>query len=128
MKLTLLEVSAHPGQIAVTRIGTCSQGGVFFLDFSRPLRTERWFLVWNSHLGYPLALHVPVVHEGEVAGSRSIAVERSEPYFGELLRLWRSRHPTNRKPPTAHAEETQVADDFSLHFPMEGPARERTAA
>ena len=123
MALTLLEVAAYPGEIAATKIGTCNQGGVFLLDFSRPLATERWFMVWNFRFGYPLALHVPVVHESEAAGSRSIAVERTDPYFRELQRLWRSRHPGHRPHRTAHVEESRVAEDFELHFPMEEPAR-----
>lgn len=122
-RLTLLEVAAHPGDIAATKIGTCATGGVFLLDFSRPLVTERWFLVWNFRLGYPLALHVPVVHEGEAAGSRSVAVERTDPYFGELQRLWRSRHPKQKRLPTAPVEDSQVAKDFKLHFPADQAAR-----
>lgn len=119
--LLLLEVGTHPGEIAATKMGSCLEGGTFFLDFSRPLVTERWFVVWNFRWGYPLALHVPVIHEGEHTGWRSIVVERLDPYFGELQRLWRSRYPRGRQPPVKSTEEAQVDQDFKLQFPTDGP-------
>lgn len=123
MALTLLEVASHSGEIAATKIGTCSAGGVFLLDFSRPLKTERWCLVWNFRVGYAMALHVPVVHESEASGSRSIAVERADPYFAELKRLWHARHPRPRQSPVSRGDATKVAADFLHHFPRDATAR-----
>ena len=121
MALLLLEVAAHPGQIAATMIGRCTRGQTFLLDFGRPLRTERWLGVWNTRVGYLLALHVPVVVEREVAGTRSVAVERGDPYFAELQRLWRVRCSAPRPPPSGDVDAAQVAADFSLHFPLSAP-------
>ena len=121
MALTLLEVAAHPGEIAATKIGTSSGGGMFLLDFSRPLRTERWCLVWNFRLGYPMAVHVPVIHESETSGRLTVAVERADPYFGELQRLWNARHPRRRQSQLSPAEPSKVAEDFRRHFPLEEP-------
>jgi hypothetical protein len=116
MPLLLLETVSHPGEIAATRRRRSEEGRTFLLDFSRPLRTERWLLVWNFRLGYPMALHVPVVHEGERSGSRTIAVERSDPYFGELQRLWRERFPRPWRAPATWVSAEAVAQDFEFHF------------
>ena len=120
--LLLLEVADHPGEIAATKVGACSKGRTFLLDFSRPLKIERWFGVWNFRVGYPLALHVPVVHERESAGRRSVAIERGDPYFGELRRLWLSRYPKSRPAPLDIAAESILAEDFLHHFPAERSA------
>lgn len=119
MALLLLEVSQHPGEIAATKVGACTKGRSFLLDFSRPLRTERWLGVWNFRVGYPVALHVPVVHEREAAGTRFIAIERGDAYFAELQRLWRSRYPKAERQPAEIAEAAVIARDFELHFPQE---------
>ena len=119
MALLLLELDAHPGEIAATKIGTCVGGGTFFLDFSRPLAVERWLLVWNFRVGVPMALHVPVVHQGEVSGRLMVAVERGDPYFAELQRLWQTRHPAARPAPATPAAPAKVAQDFAHHFPAD---------
>jgi hypothetical protein len=116
MSLLLLEVASHPGEIAATRRRQAGEGRTFLLDFSRPLRLERWLLVWNFRVGVPMALHVPVVHEGEPAGTRTISVERGDPYFGELQRLWRERFPRTRSAPAVPASASTVAHDFEFHF------------
>ena len=121
MNLLLLEIGEHPGEIAATKIGACTKEGTFFLDFSRPLATERWFGVWNFRFGVPLALHVPVIHEGESVGLRSIAVERSDAYFGELQRLWRSRHPKATRKALRPVQKSKVDQDFQLQFPTDVP-------
>jgi hypothetical protein len=121
MPLLLLEVAAHPGEIAATQVGRCIRGQTFLLDFSRPLRAERWCGVWNKRFGYLMALHVPVVHEREAAGTRTITVDRGDPYFAELQRLWRERHPRHRPAPAGGIDAPDVAADFALHF-AEGTA------
>jgi hypothetical protein len=117
MPLLLLELGAHPGRIAATLSGSCLPEGAFFLDFSRPLRVERWLLVWNFRIGYPWALHVPLVHQGEAQGTRQIAIERADPYFAELKRLWQTRHPQPLPTPASAAEPARVASDYAAQFP-----------
>jgi len=63
MALQLSEVPDHPGLIAATKIGVFVTGGVFFLDFSRPLQPLwkpglliRWFRS-------PIGVLVPLVHD-----------------------------------------------------------------
>ncbi len=133
MPLLLMKLGAHPEEIAATQRGECLEGGAFFLDFTRPLRRERWFLVWNGRIGPVLALHVPVIHQGEAVGRRSIAVERADPYFRELQRLWATRHPARRGMPAVTIDEAQMAADFAAQFPDDaarwaGPGPEDEAA
>jgi predicted proteasome-type protease len=92
------------------------------------LAVERWLLVWNFRVGVPMALHVPVVHQGEMSGLLQVAVEKGDPYFAELQRLWRTRHPTTRSAPATATAPAKVAQDFALHFPSDAAARGHAAA
>lgn len=120
--LLLLQLGAHPEEIAATQVRTCRDDGAFFLDFSRPLQRLRWLGVWNTRVGYTMSLIVPVVHQGEHPGTRTIAVDRIDPYFRELQRLWRTRHPLVRPAPAVTVPQTQVDDDFAAQFPRERSA------
>ncbi len=117
MPLLLIQLGAHPQEIAATKRADCLEGGAFFLDFTRPLRRERWCLAWNERIGPVWALHVPVIHEGEALGRRSIAVERADPYFRELQRLWATRHPARRTVPATLADAARIEADFAAQFP-----------
>lgn len=117
--LLLLQLGAHPDEIAATQVQACRDGGAFFLDFSRPLQRLRWLGVWNTRVGYTMSLIVPVVHQGEYPGTRSIAVDRIDPYFRELQRLWQTRHPQTRRAPVVTVPQTQVDADFAAQFPHE---------
>lgn len=122
MALLLLQLGAHPLEIAATKLDACLDGGAFFLDFTRPLKKQRWLLAWNDWFGLTMALYVPVVHQGEAAGRYRIAVDRGDPYFAELQRLWAARHPAQRKAPTAIAAPEQVRADFMAQFPGDAAA------
>lgn len=115
--LLLLQLGAHPEEIAATRLETCLDGGAFFLDFSRPLGTLRWCGAWNRWLGLKMSLLVPVVHQGEHPGRRVIAVDRGDPYFAELQRLWKARHPAARPLPALPVDAARIDADFALQFP-----------
>lgn len=122
MPLLLLQLAAHPDEIAATQRGECIDGGAFFLDFSRPLQKLRWFGVWNRTLGFTMSLIVPVIHQAEAAGLRTIAVDRGDPYFAELQRLWQQRFPAARPAPVTQASGAQISADFSAQFPHDAPA------
>jgi hypothetical protein len=62
-------------------------------------------------------LHVPVIHEGEAGGRRAIAVDRVDPYFKELQRLWLERHPLTRATPRQVVDAQRVEADFAAQFP-----------
>lgn len=117
MPLLLLQLGAHPTEIAATKLATCVDNGAYFLDFSRPLGRLRWFGTWNRKLGFTMSLLVPVVHQAETTGRRSIAVDRGDPYFKELQRLWNERFPLARPAPCSTASEEQIAADFGVQFP-----------
>lgn len=120
--LLLLQLGAHPDEIAATQVQTCRDGGAFFLDFSRPLQRLRWLGVWNTRVGYTMSLTVPVVHQGEHPGTRTIAVDRIDPYYRELQRLWQTRHPHTRQTPALTVPQAQVDADFAAQFPRERSA------
>ena len=117
MALLLLQLGAHPAEIAATRRESCVEDGAFFLDFSRPLERLRWLGAWNRKLGFTMSLIVPVIHQAEAAGLRCIAVDRGDPYFAELQRLWRQRFPTARPAPVSVASTAQIAAGFAAQFP-----------
>ena len=117
MPLLLLQLAAHPEEIAATKLDHCLPDGAFFLDFSRPLGVQRFCGVWNRWIGTIMALHVPVVHQGEGAGCRMIAVERVDPYFKELRRLWQERHPGVRPAPSRLVDALRIEADFAAQFP-----------
>jgi hypothetical protein len=116
MALLLLQLAAHPEEIAATKLDHCLPDGAFFLDFGRPLRRQRYCGVWNRWVGTTMALRVPVVHQGEAQGRHVIAVDRIDPYFRELQRLWLQRHPRRRSAPERLAERQRIEADFAAQF------------
>jgi precorrin-6B methylase 1 len=128
MALLLLQLGAHPEEIAATQRDSCLEGGAFFLDFSRPLQKLRWLGAWNRRIGVTMSLVVPVIHQAEAAGLRHIAVDRGDPYFAELQRLWRERFPAVRGAPVSVASATQIAADFAAQFPHDAAAATSGAA
>ncbi len=118
MPLLLLQLAAHPEEIAATKLDHCLPDGAFFLDFSRPLGVQRFCGVWNRWIGTTMALHVPVVHQGEGAGCRMIAVERVDPYFKELRRLWQATPSQGSAPaPSRLVDALRIEADFAAQFP-----------
>jgi hypothetical protein len=117
MPLLLLQLAAHPEDIAATKLEQCLPDGAFFLDFSRPLGRLRFCGVWNRWIGTTLALNVPVIHEGEAGGWRVIAVDRVDPYFKELQRLWLERHRLTRPAPKRMVDKLRIEADFVAQFP-----------
>jgi hypothetical protein len=116
MPLLLLQLAAHPEQIAATKLDHCLPDGAFFLDFSRPLVRQRYCGVWNRWIGTTMALQVPVTHQGESAGRHVIAVDRVDPYFKELQRLWQARHPSTRSAPRDAVDRPRIEADFAAQF------------
>lgn len=117
MPLLLLQLGAHPAEIAATKRDACLEDSAFFLDFSRPLGRLRWLGMWNTRVGFTMSLVVPVVHQAEQAGSCTIAVDRGDPYFAELQRLWTERFPSIRPAPVTAASPAQIASSFAAQFP-----------
>ena len=58
-----------------------------------------------------------MIHEGEAGGWRVIAVDRVDPYFKELQRLWLERHPLTRPAPKRMVDKLRIEADFVAQFP-----------
>lgn len=117
MALQLSELPDHPSLIAATKIGVFVTGGVFFLDFSRPLQPLwkpglliRWFRS-------PIGVLVPLVHEGEQSGSFVTGIHRSDPCYAQVHALWRKHYPSAPNSPAHEATAQKIVVDFEKQFP-----------
>lgn len=117
MPLRLLELPAHPGRIAASKVDGIVDGGAFFLDFSRELDRQRWFGVTNRWIGPIVSVFAPVVHQGESKGGYVIGVHRSDPNFNQIVTLWRKHFPERELLPPSPADGLQVIADFGTQFP-----------
>ncbi len=119
MAIQLFELPTYPKHIAVSEIGRLVTDGAFFLDFSRPIKVQRWFIVRNRWIGFAVGLLVPVIHQGQEVGEYVIGVDRSDTYFADLRALWKVRYPSKRIPPTTVADGLEIIGDFSRQFPRQ---------
>jgi hypothetical protein len=117
MALRLFDLPGHPHQVAASDTDSFVPGGTFFLDFSRPLEHRRWFGVANRWIGIPLAVFMPVVHEGERNGGYVVGVQRSDPNFALVRALWKERYPSKRPSPSTEADGLKIIADFAAQFP-----------
>ena len=117
MNTILYELSNHPFQIAITKVDKKLDAGTFFLDFSRPLQKFKT-------LGLTRYLGVPVVHEGEQRGVFIVSVQRRDPNYGEIKKLWKNSTEAEkvrdrREAPTYEVDGLTVIKDFARHFPFD---------
>lgn len=117
MTLQLFGFNEHPHDIGVTKIDVSASDCVFFLDFSRPLSKLRQFGILNNWIGPTVALVVPVVHQGEQCGSYVFSVHRSNPYFGDIQKLWADHFRAARDLMMSPAGGSEIVADFGKHFP-----------
>jgi len=109
----------HPHRIAITKSGAFIEGGTFFLDFTRPIQTRRWFGKIDRHVGLVVGLIVPVIHEGEERGGHVICVDRSDPRFEDLCALWKAYYPCEDVPVIEKAAGVDLVADFAAQFPTD---------
>ncbi len=119
MTIQLFELPAYPKQIAVSEIGRVATDGAFFLDFSRPLEIQRWWIVRNRWVGFAVGLFVPVLHQGQETAEYVIGVHRKDTHFADLRALWKARYPSKRTPPSTVADGLEIIGDFSRQFPSQ---------
>jgi hypothetical protein len=117
MALTLFGFHDRPDDFAVTKAGLPLEECVFLLDFSRPLERLRWLGVANRWLGFTLGLLVPVVHESEEKGGYIISVQRGQPYFADIPKLWRKHRGTRRTLRSQPVGGLDIIAAFARHFP-----------
>ena len=116
MALQLSELPDYSGLIAATKIGVFATGGVFFLDYSRPLQPLwkpglliRWFRP-------PIGVLVPLVHEGEHSGTllpASTAVIRATHEFMPCGRRTTHPHHNHRHTKQPHRKSLSTSKSNS---------------
>ena len=114
MTLTLYSLPAHPGRYAVSKVPVFARHGAFFLDFCRPLETVKHYGVVT------VGLFVPVIHESQLAGEYVVGVDRCEPYFADIPKLWKQLHPYTPVQPKCAYDNLQVVAHFGYQFPEGG--------
>jgi hypothetical protein len=117
MALRLFVLPEYPDQFAATKIDCFIRHGVFFLDFSRPLKPLRKPGVLNRWFGSPIGLLVPLVHQGEETGEFVTGIHCSDPCFADLIALWKVRYRSRRTPPAQEDDADKIIADFSEQFP-----------
>jgi hypothetical protein len=61
MSITLFELEEFPKRIAISKANDYQVNGIFFLDFSKPLKVIRWFGKVNNKFGIAVGLLVPAL-------------------------------------------------------------------
>ncbi|MGB8339506.1 MAG: hypothetical protein WCD07_08880 [Burkholderiales bacterium] len=117
MTVNLFKLDEHPNRVAVSKIDFFVDGGSFFLDFSRPIQTGRWFIVANRWAGFAINLLVPVVHQGEEHGGYVIGIHRSDPSFANIRTLWKKHYPSIEVPMSGKTNGLRIIEDFATQFP-----------
>lgn len=107
----LFKIEGHPTRVAICAAETFIVGGVFFLDFCRPLVLRRYLGV-----GHVSGMFVPVIHEGEREGSYVVDVDRENPYFPDIQELWRQRFPSTAAPPEHFHRRQDILAHFAAQF------------
>jgi hypothetical protein len=115
--LTVFAFHNHPTAFAVTKADAPIEECPFFLDFSRPLTKLRWLGVHNKWLGFVVGLGVPIFHIGQNRGEYHIGVHRNDPYFQDIISLWRKHFPVKRSPVAPEVDGLDIIADFGRHFP-----------
>ena len=121
MTIILFVLNKYPNRIAisksVTDVSEYENKTAFFLDFSKPLKTIKWFGVTNDLFGFAVGLKVPVIHESEETASGFIvSAHISDPYFKTLRRLWKDNYPASNPPPIIQCDPLYLIAEFASQF------------
>ena len=119
MEFTLFNVEFAPDRIAVCGPAGYITGGVFFLDFSRPLQEVRTLFGKPSRFGRLQGWCVPVIHQLEKIGGFVIAVHRHDTIAPKIHELWKHRFPSKEVSGSNFEpiQQLQVIADFARTFP-----------
>ena len=117
MALQLFQFDEFPNKIAVSKIDSFVTGGVFLLDFSRPIQIQRWLGISNNWIGISLGILVHVVHQSEEHGGYLISVEKSDSLYKEFRALWKQRYPSKKHTPSNLDDGLKIITDFAAQFP-----------
>jgi hypothetical protein len=119
MALQIFGFRDRPHDFATTKADVPLTESVFLLDFSRPLERIRWLGGVNKWVGITVGLVVPVVHQSERSGGYVISVNRSEPYFVDIPKLWKHHGGSQRTLVAPPIGGMEIVADFAKHFPAD---------
>lgn len=119
MTIRLFELAEHPNRIAVSKTDNYQIGGVFFLNFNKPLETIRWFGTYNKFIGYPMALLVPIIHQNQNDNDETFVVglDRHDSTFNLIRSLWKANYKTANPIRINVNDGLQIIKDFASQFP-----------
>lgn len=117
MTLTVYGFHDHAHDFAVTKVDAALEQCTFLLDFTRPLEKRRQLLGRSTWVGITVGLLVPVVHLGEETGGFVFGINRGEPYFADLPRLWKKHYGSKRSLVSPPVGGLEIVADFATHFP-----------
>jgi hypothetical protein len=117
MPLTLFGFPGRSHDIGVSKSIATPDDCMFFLDFSRPIERVRWLGKRNRVFGPTVGLLVPIVHLSEKTGGYVFGIDRGQPYFKDIPKLWRNHRAGTRTLDTKPVDGLQVIADFGRHFP-----------
>ncbi len=121
MTTKLYRYPEFQNDIAVTK-NEFIDGGLFFLDFSKPLQHFRRFGfgnigIENKWIGFTISLAVPVIHQDETEGMFIIVIHKHDPYFKNILSFWKENYPKKRDIPKYKGDAFKIVADFANQFP-----------
>lgn len=116
MAIQLFGYPDFPNDIGITKIDIQPNQCAFFLDFNRPLDKFRSYFFFNISFGPSIGLLVPVSHASEQIGGYHISVTRNDPYFLDIIRLWKEKKGALRNMISESEGSGQIIADFGRHF------------
>ena len=64
-----------------------------------------------------MARNVPVAHQSEESGGYMISVNRGEPYFTDIIKLWKVHQGAKHTLAAPATSGLDIVADFARHFP-----------
>ena len=116
METTLFELPEFPNRIAISKAKDYQINGTFFLDFSKPLRTLRWFAKLNWTFGIDVGLQVPVIHQAENNGQLVVGCNYSDRNYKVIKKLWKLHYPAANPIVDKEVDGINLMVDFAKQF------------
>ncbi len=117
MSLTIFALPDKPHDFPVRRTAETWEQCAFLLDFTRPLQKQRQLFGKVLPFGIPALLFVPIVYGGEDKGGFVFGVNRGQPYFIDIMKLWKKHRGQARTLKTEPQGGFNILAAMATHFP-----------